>query len=235
LANLNKEKELMITVNARSMKIKLMVVITLICALWAYPAFATTWFQGNVDIADLFDITDPANPAGIYEYTGGTYRFDLTPTAAMTSGGYGGSYYNLGFTGTFSFTPDPFDVAAGAPSMQTVALIGTFYTASKWPNNVSFGTYDPTATPFDPLADTTVPHLDINLPSFLNVADMSLFFTADLGDLTDLGGGEGVRDYQLDLSALDATTNMQPVPEPSTIFLIGIGLAGMGIWRRRKA
>jgi len=224
--------------NRRKIKSSLLVVISLACALWAFPAFATTWFQGNVDVADLIDLTDPLNP-GLYEYTGGTYRFDLTPTGSMTSGSYGGSFYNLGFTATFSYIPDQFDLEAGAPAIQTIDLLGMFYTASLWPNNVSFGTYDPAANPFDPLADTTVPHLDMNLNpplgNFLNVDSMSLFFTADLGDLTDFGGGSGMRDYQLDLIADDADTNMQPVPEPSTFLLIGIGLAGIGIYRRRKA
>jgi len=51
----------------------------------------------------------------------------------------------------------------------------------------------------------------------------------------ELGQNEGVSNdtWALDYSLLTISSDSTPVPEPSTIFLLGAGLAGVAFMRRR--
>ncbi len=207
-----------------------MLLATLICALWAtsalaVPTYILSGYTGSFTVLNPDDESLSADAYGAFSvvFTGGT-----ADSATQVSGLSG----LLSFAQDLTGTPTPVN---GGPNPWDFNL----------PHNSSrFGgrfddsfifSYD-TVTGF---LDLTT---DLSTPSMLSM-DVGLGFnllaltTVPLDLTNTFFSSEGIvgniGDNAIDFTT-DELTYQATVPEPSTLALLGMGLVGFGIWRRRK-
>lgn len=220
----------------------LLIAVTLVCALWAatasaIPMPASFSFRGTADVASLYAVDAQGNSVqpdfaaydtkfliNLKTSSSTTYSFNSTfnyyelsgLTGSVTlSGGFdstSGAPANLKFTGSFdeplyvAYSPDL--LALGFGPVGGGDLMGIYDFGLT-------GAYDLT-TGFGPF---TVPTNNFTAPDFAAF-------------LTDSNGFP----LEFELLINDVTSaSAAAVPEPSTFVLIGLGLAGLGIARRRMS
>jgi len=230
-----------------------LVALALFCSLWttqanAYPTFQ---FSGTAAVAGFF--ADPASGTDfdVYDIN---YFISLSPTTAtMYTEGFastppgvvpaviGSPHLLTQMAGSIILTGG-FDQTTDAPAgINLTANFNDLLFVSYDPDflALSFGIDDGTG-----LTSEMFGVYDFGLDANYNLLSVfgpfivppTFFYTDGFGPLSDDGvsGFTDLAGNLLDLEVLTNDATVSAVPEPSTLLLLGAGLAGLGFWRRRK-
>ncbi len=199
-------------------------------------AFGSTWYTDGTVFASI---------------VGGNNQ-----TTALPGDGTGGTlpYYNKSIyvskSGTGSLSDTPFNTLAQstvANMANTIGVtLGNVFAAGTATGNNSVGTFIPTSTANDytDLIPPTTANYFGGLTASTEVNPNGTFdlyrILANTNGATDAPSGNGVSQYQGAFTissggAVSFAPQVSAVPEPSRVILMGLGLSGLLLRRRRKA
>lgn len=209
-----------------------MVVLTMSASVYGYNfAFDYTLDTDGVptttnNSARVFDFNDPSDP-----WNGATFTSD---TSAIVSGSLSGKYAAPYITDSSQEDPTPYLTVPEASDADssgyvkvdlgfTANYFGLFWGSIDDYNTISFFR---NGTPTE-----SITGLDVNDPADGNQTAAATNRFVNIWDLDPFTGFElSSTQFAFEVDNVAAA----PVPEPATVFLMGIGLAGLWGIRRRK-
>ena len=180
---------------------------------------------------------------------GGTINIEGVVTPVGPNFLYSYSIVNMTGTVTLTVAEQVFGFSLPFFDDQATSIVGGFITApTLW--SFEFVTATPGNWGYDPTTDPSADSYDAEASAFIAPPFVLRFFTdtapvlpyetlPGFSFLSQFGSGNGpvVVELSYNIAMIDPPqpiTPNSPIPEPSTMLLLGSGLAGLGFFRRRK-